>query len=167
MALPRHLKFGVVLFPQNFPLDWVGPTDILNTLRPSRTALPDLDLSISLTLLAESLDPVQTSGGWSVVPQKTFDQAREEEWDGILVPGGSGARPWAEGNQAAQEFIKLIGPTCKVVLTGEELMRGWADACSLYRVVLGRSYGTFERSKGNDKQIGLYTSKGELWVQSV
>lgn len=122
-ALPAHLKIGIVLFPNAFPLDFIGPLDILNTLLPSKNTADPLGVSITPVLLSHSLDPLPTSGGWSIVPHMTFTQAIEGEtrggWDGILVPGGQGARPWAEENIPAQEFIKAVVDQCKVVMTGK------------------------------------------------
>ncbi|KAK1922905.1 class I glutamine amidotransferase-like protein, partial [Papiliotrema laurentii] len=117
LQLPRHVKVGFVLFPLAFPLDWSGPLDVFNTLRPDSPIAASSDLSVSSTLLAADLYPVEMTGGWSVVPQQTFSEALKEEWDIILVPGGRGARPWDENNAPAQEFIKAIAPNVKYLLT--------------------------------------------------
>lgn len=119
MALPRHLKVGVVLFEDAFPLDFIGPLDILNTLKPDSDASTASDVSIDSTILAASLDPLRVWGGMKVVPDRTFDEAAAEEWDAVLVPGGRGARPWLESNSGAQAFLKEVVPRTKVVLTGE------------------------------------------------
>ena len=122
MSVPPHLRLAVVLFPNAFPLDFVGPLDILGTLRPEKHD-PPLSCSITTILLSHSLDPLPTSAGWDIVPQMTYETALSEKekgkWDGVLVPGGQGARPWAEGNEAARGFLEAVVKDCKVVLTGE------------------------------------------------
>jgi putative intracellular protease/amidase len=121
MVLPRHIKVGVVVFEDAFPTDFVGPLDILNTLKPESDASKAKDVSISSTILASSLDPLRLWGGMKVVADQTLQDAAAEEWDAVLVPGGRGARPWLESNSAAQDFLKAVVPRTKVVLTGESL----------------------------------------------
>ena len=131
MSVPPHLRLAVVLFPNAFPLDFVGPLDILGTLRAEKHD-PPLSCSITTTLLSHSLDALPTSAGWDIVPQMTYETALSEKekgkWDGVLVPGGQGARPWAEGNEAARGFLEAVVKDCKVVLTGE---------CAIYLTVAG------------------------------
>jgi hypothetical protein len=161
LQLPRHIKVGFVLFPLAFPLDWSGPLDVFNTLRPDSPIAASSDLSVSSTLLAADLYPVEMTGGWSVVPQQTFSEALKEEWDIILVPGGRGARPWDENNAPAQEFIKAIAPNIKYLLTGtccsgsRGFRRTHVEKPSVHRVVARRSYRAFVRSKGDHQQVRL------------
>ena len=65
------------------------------------------------------MESVKMSNGMHVSPQMTYEQAGQEEWGAVLVPGGIGARPWFEGNKQAREFLSKVVPKCQYVFTGK------------------------------------------------
>ena len=127
---PPPLHYAIILFPGFQLLDAAGPLDVLNavTLR-----VPDAE-KVSLTIVAETLDPVSTkpatiaSTGMnttcshSIMPDQTFGDycnavvQGEKQCDVLLVPGGFGTRmpsltqPWA---LPAQHFVKAIASHVK------------------------------------------------------
>lgn len=116
-----HLNLAITLFPGVMPSDFIGPNDVLHSLSPGN--LPsNSSYSITITTLASTLEPIELSNGIKVVANKTFAEAlkdqRRRKWDAVLIPGGRGARPWEEGNKECREFLKVIVPDCKYVLTG-------------------------------------------------
>lgn len=154
MTLPRHLRLAVIIFPNAFPTDFIGPLDILNTLRPDQSAANAHGVSIKTTILAETAEPVVLTGGMRVVPDMTFEQALsvrnghgegepgegdgpDRGWDAVLVPGGGGARPHLESNRAARDFLREIVPSLNVLLTGESL---WTRYGGLTMVVCTGSW---------------------------
>ena len=88
------------------------------------------------------------------------------------MPGGQGARPWAEGNAAAQAFLKEVVAGCKVVMTGEWNLgfveaagnggKGWQLTHSLYGELAARAHGGIGWSKGDNKQISIQTMRCKL-----
>lgn len=120
-TLPRDIKVGIVLFPGAFPLDFIGPLDIFNTLRPNQPLAKEANLTITPTLISETIGKVEMTGGWEIVSQLSFKEATQTDWDVVLVPGGSGARPWNETNRSAQEFLKEVGGKVKILMTGMSL----------------------------------------------
>lgn len=115
---PNHFRIGVAVFPNAQPLDFIGPLDVLNSISPDRATTSGHDFSIQSVLLAATMDPVVLNGGMAVVPQMTYDEARKEHWDAVLVPGGRGARPWEDSNKPTRDFLVEVVPKCQYVLTG-------------------------------------------------
>lgn len=108
------LSIGVILFEGFQALDAFGPLDCINVL--SRTE------SISLTLLASTLDPVSTKHpglqetvGQSILPTHTFADA--PSLDVLLVPGGFGTRASNRPILEAISFIQKTYPQLKYLLT--------------------------------------------------
>ncbi|KAH8810554.1 class I glutamine amidotransferase-like protein [Flagelloscypha sp. PMI_526] len=108
-------KYGVVLYPGFQALDVFGPLDALNVLA-------DKIQDISLSILAESLDPVSTARpgephrfAQSVVPTHTFATA-PGDLEVLLIPGGIGARDESIVAPVVA-FIKDIYPKLKYVVT--------------------------------------------------
>ena len=64
------------------------------------------------------MDPVPCSGGLKVLPDMTLDEAEEEQWDGILLPGGTGARPWEQSNASVKKFLERKVPQTQYIMTG-------------------------------------------------
>lgn len=137
---PKHYVVGVVLYPDALPLDFIGPTCLLNALNPSRlraTSSPLLTFTnpseatqatFECIHLAETLDPVKCSFGTSIVPDRTFaavKQAHEGkdsngQGDGgidvLLLPGGTGARPW-NASEVLKAFVSWAAGELEHVLT--------------------------------------------------
>ena len=112
------LRVAIPIFPLVLPLDFVGPLDVFNTIVPEKAAAKGLSFAIKSTIVAQTLDPVHGAAGLKFVPDMTFDAAEEEQWDAVLVPGGSGARPWLDSNKPVREFLVKMVPKCKIVFTG-------------------------------------------------
>jgi cyclohexyl-isocyanide hydratase len=71
------LQIGFLLFPQVQQLDLTGPHDVL-------TSLPD----VATHLVWKTLDPVRSSNGMWLKPDRTFDDC--PALDVLCVPGGAG-----------------------------------------------------------------------------
>ena len=122
MSNPEHvLRIAVCIFPAALSLDFIGPHSILDVVRPS----PSRSYAIQLVILGDSPEPIRLSGGVMMAPEMTYDAAQEpgQQWDAVLVPGGSGARPWHEGNKRCVEFLKAVVPTCEYVMTGGQTQK--------------------------------------------
>lgn len=111
MSSSAPTKYAVALFPGFQLLDVAGPLDILNILgyHTHFDSLPPITLSI----LANSLDPVSTSHApvagrsnfsESIVPTHTFQDA-PQDIEVLLIPGGRGARDDAN-IQPIVDFVK-------------------------------------------------------------
>lgn len=61
------------------------------------------------------------SNGMRVVPQLMYLEAKEQEWDAVLIPGGTGARPWFDSNLGCRDFLIKVVPKCRFVFTGKSL----------------------------------------------
>lgn len=120
------------------------------------------------------------SNGMSVVPQMTYDNAmaEDQEWDVVLIPGGSGARPWFESNKGTRDFLVKVGPKCKYVLTGKSLSQidllvpmalialctAWNAEASLYRILAALRYWVTGWTESDEQQAGTQECSGELHV---
>lgn len=111
MSSSAPTKYAVALFPGFQLLDVAGPLDILNILgyHTHFDSLP----AITLSILANSLDPVSTSHApvagrsnfsESIVPTHTFRDA-PQDIEVLLIPGGRGARDDAN-IQPIIDFVK-------------------------------------------------------------
>lgn len=89
---------AVCLYDGVTALDFAGPTELLTARSTyNRTtwpqyleALPDAsDLIIDATYIAFTLDPLRSTSGMSIAPDKTYkDVIGKEQFDILLVPGG-------------------------------------------------------------------------------
>lgn len=117
MTSPKPLRIAFAIFPEAMALDLVGPLDILNTLSRSETK-PASVPSVECIIVGDSLTPIKMSNGMQVTPELTYEVAQGQEWDAVLVPGGTGARPWFESNARCREFLVEVVPKCRYVFTG-------------------------------------------------
>jgi transcriptional regulator GlxA family with amidase domain len=115
-ALPKPIRFGIVLLP-NFTLTaFSGFVDLL------RLASDDGDMSrpvrCSWTIVAESLAPIRASCGIQVTPWATFDDAGG--FDYLLVVGGL-LHSGPSASEATHRFIRATaasGATLVGICTG-------------------------------------------------
>jgi putative intracellular protease/amidase len=112
------LRIAITIFPEAMALDWVGPLDILNTLSKEEGTKPKSIPSVKIVIVGDTLTPIKQSNGMMVTPEITYETARGQEWDAVLVPGGQGARPWYESNKACRDFLVEVVPKCRFVFTG-------------------------------------------------
>ncbi|MEM9104671.1 MAG: DJ-1/PfpI family protein [Pseudomonadota bacterium] len=97
-------SLAVFIFPEIQTLDLFGPIEMLGGLRDR----------ISLTLVAESLEPVVTRHGQHVLPDKTIHD--ETQYDLLLIPGGDSAI-LAGKRPAATEWIVRTCKEAELVMT--------------------------------------------------
>ncbi|KAK0482541.1 class I glutamine amidotransferase-like protein [Armillaria novae-zelandiae] len=100
-------------------LDFQGPVELLGFRSTAiRKLFPDIlganesNCAIDATYLANTLDPVVPLSGPKLLPDQTYDDAKEQ-FDIILIPGGARS---ARKN-ALINFLKRQGPNAKYILT--------------------------------------------------
>ena len=143
-----HLAF--LLFPGVTQLDLTGPVQFLSRL-------PDAKVD----LVWDSLDPVPTDAGFSIVPTATFDQVRHA--DVLCVPGGMGVASVID-HVRALDWVRQVGSeanwvtsvcTGALILGGAGLLRGyqatthwaWHDLLSLFGAVPVQQRVVFDRNR--------------------
>ena len=143
-----HLAF--LLFPGVTQLDLTGPVQFLSRL-------PDAKVD----LVWDSLDPVPTDAGFSIVPTATFDQVRHA--DVLCVPGGMGVASVID-HARALDWVRQVGSetnwvtsvcTGALILGGAGLLRGyqatthwaWHDLLSLFGAVPVQQRVVFDRNR--------------------
>ena len=143
-----HLAF--LLFPGVTQLDLTGPVQFLSRLPGAK-----------VDLVWESLDPVPTDAGFSILPTATFDQVRQA--DVLCVPGGMGVAAVID-NAPALDWVRHIGNqadwvtsvcTGALILGGAGLLRGyratthwaWHDQLSLFEALPIQQRVVFDRNR--------------------
>ena len=95
--MTKALRLAVCLFPRVTSLDYQGPIEIFSFIfssvlskDPKKFVTPPSH-SFEPAYLAETLQPVEASGGPCVVPTSTYQKEIEAgtQYDVLLVPGGS------------------------------------------------------------------------------
>lgn len=106
----------------DMPASWTAPATIVMVAYPGFTAL-DLAgpqyafasmMGAKVLVVAESLDPVKSDTGLSIVPDVTFDNAPEQV-DVLFVPGGGLGTTQAIANKKLIAFVKSRGQKAKYV----------------------------------------------------
>jgi cyclohexyl-isocyanide hydratase len=77
MPEPAPLRVGMTLFPKLTQLDLTGPYEVFSRMPNTQ-----------VDLVAETLDPVKSDNGLTLIPDITFADA--PQYDVLFVPGGSG-----------------------------------------------------------------------------
>ena len=94
--MTKTLRLAVCLFPRVTSLDYQGPIEIFSFIfssalsnNPEKFVTP-LSYSFEPAYLAETLQPVEASGGPCVVPTSTYQKETESgtQYDVLFVPGG-------------------------------------------------------------------------------
>ena len=83
-------RVGIVIFPEVEVLDFCGPFEVFSVTRLDPTKRRETTSPFEVILIAESLEPVVTTGGMRVQPDRTFEIA--PRLDVLVVPGGWGTR---------------------------------------------------------------------------
>lgn len=96
-----HTTIGMLLFPRLTHLDLTGPHEVLARLPDTR-----------VLLLAESLDPVVSETGLTIIPDCRLADA--PPLDILFVPGGAGINLLLE-NQTVLNFLRRRGTQAKYV----------------------------------------------------
>ncbi|MMZ64198.1 hypothetical protein D1872_265030 [compost metagenome] len=76
-------RLGIYVFKDAEVIDYAAPYGVFSVARR-------LDPELDVFLVADSLRPVQTQAGLTVVPNYSF--AEEPDMDAFLIPGGFGTR---------------------------------------------------------------------------
>ena len=83
-------RVGIVLFSDIEVLDFCGPFEVFSAVRLNEERRREEHSPFEVLLVAESADPVTTTGGMIVLPHKTFETC--PPLDIVLCPGGWGTR---------------------------------------------------------------------------
>jgi transcriptional regulator GlxA family with amidase domain len=105
MPTPVGFRLGVYVFKDAEVLDFAAPYGVFSV---ARRLQPELDVF----LVGESLRPIQTQAGLTVLPNYAFRD--RPAIDAFLIPGGFGTRQEMH-NRNLHSFIRSLGP--EVLLT--------------------------------------------------
>ncbi|KUJ75211.1 AraC family transcriptional regulator [Thiomicrospira sp. XS5] len=86
----KRKRVGIVIFDDVEVLDFCGPFEVFSVTRVDEDRRFEDVSPFELHLIAQSPDPVTTTGGMKVIPDCTFEQA--PPLDILVVPGGMGTR---------------------------------------------------------------------------
>lgn len=122
--MAEALTFGLLIFPEVEPLDFVGPAQIFGSVPGA-----------AVHLIWKSRAPVTTSKGWQVVPTTTYADC--PDLDVVCVPGGFGQIALMDDaetldflrRQAATSRYVTSVCTGSLVLGAAGLLRGYRAAC--------------------------------------
>jgi len=141
---------AVFIFPGIQTLDLFGPIELLGGFRDK----------ISLTLVAETMDPVTTRHGQRVLPDKTIQNSTT--YDLLLVPGGDSALDVPKSDRA-MEWLRKASSEADYVLTvctGSILM-AMTGALDGKRATTNKQ--DFERTVHNGPEV--HWVKKARWVE--
>jgi len=115
------LSIGLLLFPNLTQLDLTGPYEVFSRL-------PDT----KVFLIAETVAPVRTEWGLTIIPDATFDDA--PDLDLLCVPGGWGVNAMLE-DAALLSFVRDRGQRARYVTSvcSGALLLGAAGLLKGYR----------------------------------
>ncbi len=83
-------RVGIVLFENVEVLDFCGPFEVFSVTRLDEGRRREEPSPFEVLLVAESKDPVLTTGGMKVIPDHNFEDC--PKLDILVVPGGWGTR---------------------------------------------------------------------------
>lgn len=107
-----RLATGVLVFPDVEVLDFCGPFEVFSVTRLDPARRRETDSPFDVFLVAETTDPVATTGGMTVVPAHSF--ATSPQLDLLVVSGGWGTRREAE-NRALVDWVARQAAGAKLV----------------------------------------------------
>ncbi len=119
--MAEKFTIGMVLFPNLTQLDFAGPYEVFSRLPDHR-----------VLVLAQTLDPVRSEHGLTLVPDTRFDEA--PQLDLLCVPGGVGVNPLMN-DQGFLDFLRKQAQQARYVTsvcTGS-LLLGAAGLLQGYR----------------------------------
>ncbi|GAA5166916.1 DJ-1/PfpI family protein [Viridibacterium curvum] len=108
MARNAGFRLGIHVFRDAEVLDYASVAGVLSMARR-------FDPEIEVFLLAETLRPVQTQAGITVLPNYAF--ADLPAMDALLLPGGSGTRSEMH-NRRLHDFIHALPADCLLASVG-------------------------------------------------
>jgi len=100
----KRLRAGIVIFPDVEVLDFCGPFEVLSVTRRDESRRREDPSPFEVLLVAETREPVRTTGGMIVVPHADLDDC--PPLDILVVPGGWGTRPALENGRLVSWITK-------------------------------------------------------------
>ena len=101
-------QIAFVLYPGLTPLDLVGPLQAL-------AALPRVDPTFEVAVVAEEPEPVLSDSVVSLGPSHTFEQVTEPF--AVVVPGGGAPTVAASGHEPLLEYVRAADSAAEVVMS--------------------------------------------------
>jgi transcriptional regulator GlxA family with amidase domain len=95
-------RLGVYVCKEAEVVDFASPYGVFSVARR-------LNPEIEVTLIAETLRPVQTQSGFTVLPNYGFSD--RPAIDAFLIPGGPGLKP-EQHNRRLHEYIRELPQSC-------------------------------------------------------
>jgi transcriptional regulator GlxA family with amidase domain len=108
MTVETTKQIAFVLYPGLTPLDLVGPLQALS-------AVPRVDPSYEVMVVAETTDAVLSDSIISLVPSHTFDAAPSPY--AIVVPGGGDPTLRAAGHKPLIDYVAKAGAQADIVMS--------------------------------------------------
>jgi len=105
-------RVGILLFNDVEVLDFCGPFEVLSVTRLDEERRRLEPSPFDVLLVAETREPITTSGGMQVLPMATFEDCPPLSI--LLVPGGLGTRPEML-NEALLRFVRAQAAGCGLV----------------------------------------------------
>jgi putative intracellular protease/amidase len=102
MARKLGFRLGIYVFKDAEIVDYAAPAGVISVARR-------LDPELDTFLIAESMRPVQTQAGFTVLPNYSF--ADQPTMDAFLIPGGFGTRQ-EMNNTNLHRYIRALPPEC-------------------------------------------------------
>lgn len=102
MARKQGFRLGIYVFKDAEIVDYAAPAGVFSVARR-------LDPELDTFLIAESMRPVQTQAGFTVIPNYGF--ADQPAMDAFLIPGGFGTRQ-EMNNANLHRYIMALPPDC-------------------------------------------------------
>ena len=115
-------RVGILIFAQVEVLDFCGPFEVFSVTRLDEAARRETPSPFEVRLVAETAEPVTTTGGMRVIPDVTIDDC--PPLDVLVVPGGMGTRTEIK-NERLIAWIAARGKTVETltsVCTGSMLL---------------------------------------------
>ena len=120
---------GILIFDEVEVLDFCGPFEVLSVARLDETKRRESVSPFQVVLVAETLEPVKTTGGMIVTPHADFSTC--PKLDILLIPGGWGTRPLLKSSQYNAWILQrsreaeLVCSVCtgSLLLAGAGLLR--------------------------------------------
>lgn len=102
-----RLRAGIVIFPDVEVLDFCGPFEVLSVTRLDESRRREDPSPFEVLLVAETREPVRTTGGMTVLPHADLDDC--PPLDILVVPGGWGTRPALENRRLVSWIAERAG----------------------------------------------------------
>ena len=103
---------GILMFPDVEVLDFAGPFEVFSVTRLTEERRRSDASPFDVFLVAETADPVVTTGGMRVLPEFTIENCPPLEV--LVVPGGWGTREQVNNTRLIQ-WIRDRAPQTKTV----------------------------------------------------